>query len=381
MKKKGSSSRTAPRDSISLENRIVITNRFIRNLEKDRQMDIVKLTDENLVRTLENAIRSSSRTSPILDCALQKQIYKQSSTDIPYHWDFRLDITTQLPSPHCLPELCAKVALLDFTCTPAGLEEQLLALVVAKERPQLEEMKSKLVVHYSKNKRKLHEIHAKMLGLLENTDPNRLLETLTDSNQTSQSTRQQQVRESDATEVEIDRLRQTNAGRSSSSVYRPLASYISFFGLCIDDTPPSEVRLTALIDAVLQQHLPVAFRTPQAHASLPALLPHNAEPRPDVGHPEGLARGQVARPLPAFDCFLASFESELPKWRELFDCADASQSRFPGGWQAKFTLFQCPLLLCAIPNAVRALILHKLGQTFIESPQFCRSGRSLSGSR
>jgi dynein heavy chain len=126
-------------------------------------MDIVKLSDENLGRTIENAIRFGKpllienvpeELDPILDPVLQKQIYKQSGADvikigdtvIPYHWDFRLYIPTQLPSPHYLPELRARVPFLNFTCTPAGLEEQLPALVVAKERPELEAMKSNLVV-------------------------------------------------------------------------------------------------------------------------------------------------------------------------------------------------------------------------------------------
>jgi dynein heavy chain len=74
-------------------------------------------------------------------------------------------------------------------------------------------MKSNLVIQNSKNKKKLLEIHAKMLGLLENTDPNKLLDdldlinTLTESNTMPQNI-QQQVKESEETEKEIDKSRQ-----------------------------------------------------------------------------------------------------------------------------------------------------------------------------
>ena len=53
---------------------------------------------------------------------------------IEYSQDFRFYITTKLRNPHYLPELSTKVSLLNFMITPEGLEDQLLGLVVAKER-------------------------------------------------------------------------------------------------------------------------------------------------------------------------------------------------------------------------------------------------------
>ena len=53
---------------------------------------------------------------------------------IEYSSDFRLYITTKLRNPHYLPELSTKVTLLNFMITPEGLEDQLLGIVVAKER-------------------------------------------------------------------------------------------------------------------------------------------------------------------------------------------------------------------------------------------------------
>ena len=59
---------------------------------------------------------------------------KLGENTIEYSADFRLYITTKLRNPHYLPELSTKVTLLNFMITPEGLEDQLLGIVVAKER-------------------------------------------------------------------------------------------------------------------------------------------------------------------------------------------------------------------------------------------------------
>lgn len=53
---------------------------------------------------------------------------------IEYSFDFKLYITTKLRNPHYMPELATKLSLLNFMITPEGLEDQLLGIVVAKER-------------------------------------------------------------------------------------------------------------------------------------------------------------------------------------------------------------------------------------------------------
>lgn len=53
---------------------------------------------------------------------------------IEYSSDFKFFITTKLRNPHYMPEIATKVSLLNFMITPEGLEDQLLGIVVAKER-------------------------------------------------------------------------------------------------------------------------------------------------------------------------------------------------------------------------------------------------------
>ena len=65
----------------------------------------------------------------------------------------RFYITTKLRNPHYLPEVAVKVTLLNFMITPVGLEDQLLGIVVARERPDLEAEKNQLIVQGAENKK------------------------------------------------------------------------------------------------------------------------------------------------------------------------------------------------------------------------------------
>ena len=61
--------------------------------------------------------------------------------EVEYHPNFRMIIQTKLANPHYKPEIQAQATLINFTVTRDGLEDQLLAEVVAKERPDLEKKK------------------------------------------------------------------------------------------------------------------------------------------------------------------------------------------------------------------------------------------------
>ena len=53
--------------------------------------------------------------------------------------------------------------------TPQGLEDQLLGIVAAKEKPELEEKKNELIVESAANKKQLKEIEDKILKVLSSS--------------------------------------------------------------------------------------------------------------------------------------------------------------------------------------------------------------------
>lgn len=55
-----------------------------------------------------------------------------------YDSKFRLYLQTKLSNPHYKPEIAAQTTLVNFCVTEKGLEDQLLALVVDHERPDLQ---------------------------------------------------------------------------------------------------------------------------------------------------------------------------------------------------------------------------------------------------
>ena len=71
---------------------------------------------------------------------------------------FKLLLQTKLSNPHYPPEIHAETTMINFTVTEDGLGDQLLALVVGRERPDLAKMKVELIQQQNDFKIKLKEL-------------------------------------------------------------------------------------------------------------------------------------------------------------------------------------------------------------------------------
>ena len=201
-----------PTDDVSTENGIIIdcarrwplcidpqgqANRYLKNTGRDMAangMDTVKLTDKNMLRSLENGLRLGrwillENIAESLDAALepilQQQVFKQGGQEyiklgdkqVYYDSQFKFFLTTKLPNPHYPPEICVKVTLLNFAITPTGLEDQLLGELIKTELPEVEEKNNQLVVNNARMKKELADIEDKILYLLQNCKGNILDDT------------------------------------------------------------------------------------------------------------------------------------------------------------------------------------------------------------
>uniref|UniRef100_A0A8C3KS30 Dynein axonemal heavy chain 12 n=1 Tax=Calidris pygmaea TaxID=425635 RepID=A0A8C3KS30_9CHAR len=191
-----------PTDVFSVDNGVIVdnsrrwplmidpqgqANKWIKNFEKENRLNVIKVSDTDYMRTLENCIQFGTplllenvgeELDPSLEPLLLKQTFKQGiciklgETIIEYSNDFKFFITTKLRNPHYMPELATKVSLLNFMITPDGLEDQLLGIVVAKERPELEEERNALILQSAANKKNLKEIERKILETLHSSEGN-----------------------------------------------------------------------------------------------------------------------------------------------------------------------------------------------------------------
>ncbi|PZC81208.1 hypothetical protein B5X24_HaOG213309 [Helicoverpa armigera] len=191
-----------PADDFSVESAIIImtarrwplmidpqgqANRWIKNMEKPNNICIVRMTQADLGRVLENAVQFGQpvllenvleELDPMLEPLLQQQTFKQGGalcikigdTVVEYSKDFKLYISTKLANPHYLPEVGVRVTLVNFMLAMDGLQAQLLARVVARERPDLQQAKTDLTTQGAEHRRLLQEIERKILTVLSTSE-------------------------------------------------------------------------------------------------------------------------------------------------------------------------------------------------------------------
>ena len=168
-----------------------------------------------------------------LDPILMKNIYKIAGVwyvtlgekSIEYNLKFRLYMTTKLRNPHYLPEVYNKVTLINFALTIEGLEDQLLGIVVAKERPDLQEKREYLIVQGAANKKALKQVEDNILRTLSVSgatilDDEEAIEILDSSKILSLDImkKQESAKETEA-KIEIFRKSYISFAKHSSSLY------------------------------------------------------------------------------------------------------------------------------------------------------------------
>jgi dynein heavy chain len=164
---------------------------WIKKRDEANRLRVTSLGDKRFRNALEDSMafgepllleNVEEELDPILDPVLDKAIQKSgrgfkvvlADKECEYAETFRFYMTTKLGNPHFTPELCAQVAVINFTVTMSGLEQQLLGRVVLREKPELEEQRQSLVESVNSNRKTLKQLEDDLLYRLANSTGNLL---------------------------------------------------------------------------------------------------------------------------------------------------------------------------------------------------------------
>jgi len=256
-----------PADRVSLENAAVVVscNRYPLIIDPQLQgqkwikgregseMITIQLSQKNWLKKVEMAVSNGNvlmiesigqEIDAILDPLLSRQFVKKGknfmvrlgSEDVEIAPSFKLYLQTKLINPHYKPETAAQCTIINFIVTEAGLEDQLLAMVVKVEKPDLEQTKEELVNKQNEYKITLARLESDLLQNLSDADPATILQNkeLIESLEVTKTTSieiQLQQKKAVETEANINTLRE---------VYRRVAAegamlYFLLIQLCIVD--------------------------------------------------------------------------------------------------------------------------------------------------
>ena len=167
---------------------------WLKRREEGHSLRVTSLGDKNFRAVLEDCLSNGKSMlvenieedlDPVLDPVLEKRYIRKGRTvtialadkEVDFDENFALFFTTRLPNPHYSPELSAKVTVVDFTVTNAGLEDQLLNRLILKEKAELEEQRKALVEEVTAYKRKIKQLEDDLLFRLSNSTGNLLDDT------------------------------------------------------------------------------------------------------------------------------------------------------------------------------------------------------------
>ena len=449
-----------PTDGLSVDNGTIIANarrwplmidpqgqanKWVKAMEKPNKLSVTKLTDATFMRTLENAIQFGHPVlienvledlDPSLEGLLLRNTFKQAGVvciklgdnTIEYSDDFRFYVTTKLPNPHYLPEVATKVTLLNFMITLEGLEDQLLGIVVAKERPEVEEERQQLILASAANQKKLKEVEVRILETLTKAGA-KILEdagaivVLDDAKVISDEVSAKQ-KIAEKTTIKINDLRkgyQPVAGHSSVLFFviaaladvDPMYQYslewfVALYVQSIQDSNKSQILTKRL--RFLSDHFTYALYTNvcrslfEKHKLLFSFLlccdlmksrktleqselmffltggvgVDNSHENPDTTWVPKPTWDQLCRlsEIKAFSGIREHFAANTKDWKAMYDAKMPQNfDEVPEEWKAKLSNFQKLLLLrCVradkVVHAARDFVEENLGQRFTAPPPF-----------
>ncbi|XP_077015711.1 dynein axonemal heavy chain 10 isoform X3 [Tamandua tetradactyla] len=287
-----------PPDELSVQNGILTTraSRFplcidpqqqalnwIKRKEEKNNLRVASFNDPDFLKQLEMSIKYGTPflfhdvdeyIDPVIDNVLEKNIKISQGRqfiilgdkEVDYDTNFRLYLNTKLANPRYSPSVFGKAMVINYTVTLKGLEDQLLSVLVAFERRELEEQREHLIQETSENKNLLKDLEDSLLRELATSTGNmldnvELVQTLeeTKSKATEVS---EKLKLAEKTALDIDRLRdgyRPAARRGAilffvlsemalvNSMYQySLIAFLDVFGLSLKKSLPDSILMKRL---------------------------------------------------------------------------------------------------------------------------------------
>lgn len=455
-----------PHDIFSIENAIIMdnstryslfidpqnqANKWIKEMERKNELVVVKFTQSDYMRKIESCIEEGrpvlienilEELEAPLDPILSRQTFMQGNVEFINLGDnvlqisskFRLYMTTSMRNPHYLPEIFNKVSIINFALTLQGLEDQLLGIVVAKERPDLQELRQNLIREKSKNQQMLREIEDSILQTLSESagdilEDETAIKMLDDSKTLAVDIKLKQE-ESIVTEQKLEKFRESykHVATHAATIYYSITDlpnldpmyqfslswYVNLYIFSIENASKSKhivKRLKFLIDAVtinlynnvcrsLFEKDKILFSfilTTKIMISNEQLRLSDLEfllCGQQSGMTTTMKMDKVENPDPNWindkiwnsilqlmdvnvelEKFVRDFHEHLIEWKRIYDDLKPEVITMPGKLETQLTAFEKLLFINAIrPDrfvaAVAVFIERVMGTTFISPPPF-----------
>ncbi|XP_065334185.1 dynein axonemal heavy chain 3 [Cloeon dipterum] len=418
-------------------------NNWIKNAYKEKNLVVLKMSSPKYTDQLQKAITDGhpaliedvgEELDPALNPLFLKQTYilggmlniKVGNDVVRYSENFKLFLTTRLSNPHYLPETAIMVTLLNFAITPQGLEDQLLGLVVATERPDLEECRQLLIVESAQNRKELVETERKILDVLSKAEGDILedetaINTLTNAKKLSETilAKQEKAKE---TEIMLEDAR---------AIYLTVARHASELFFCISSLgslePMYQYSLTWYMNlyvhsiktavkpedpamwldviketftynlyrnvcqSLFEKHkLIFSFNLCVAMMRLSGVIEESAlkfllttgvtadiADNPDPSWITEKTWAEICRAtrmIEQLSGFEESVRSSVALWRDWFDSSNPQEETLPAPMDSARRLGWLAVIKCLKPNklvpAVQKLIAEEIGSQFVDPPTF-----------
>ncbi|XP_072908128.1 dynein axonemal heavy chain 10 [Hemitrygon akajei] len=448
-----------PPDELSVQNGILTTQasrfplcidpqqqalKWIKRKEAKTNLKISSFNDPDFLKQLEMAIKYGfpflfhdvdEYIDPVIDNVLEKNIEGQQGRyyirlgdkEVDYDPNFKMYLNTKLANPKYQPSVFGKSMVINYTVTLSGLEDQLLSVIVAYERKELEEQRERLIKETSENKKLLKDLEDSLLRELATSTGNmldnvELVETLEET-KTKATEVSEKLNLAEKTAVDIDKLRdgyRPAAKRGAilffvlsemalvNNMYQySLSSFLEVFDLSLRKSLPDSIlqkRLRNIMNALtlnvynygctglFEKHkllfsFNMTIKLEQAEQRVPQeelefflkgniSLAKSKQPKPCHWLPDQ-GWEDIVHLAESFPQLFASLPEDLQKnkevWKNWYDLDALEQVDFPLHYKDTLNSFQKLLLLRCfrvdrVYRAVMDYITVTIGEKFVQPP-------------